>query len=145
MKNKTVHFLFFGVYLITAIAGLIFASLYLFRLEFMPYHEVAVGRSWLMVEGEYRVLILALMRVCGGGWLATTVAILILLFGPLRKGMHWPFVAIPIVGLSALIPTLIATLYVKMNSPADPPYLLAAILSALLIMALVFSVIFKHR
>lgn len=145
MKNKTIHVALFIVYLITALAGLIFASLYLFRGEFMPYHEVAVGKSWQMLNNEYQVLILALMRVSGGGWLATSVAILLLLFGPLRKGMYWPYYAIPIIGLAALIPSLVATLYVKIHSPADPPYLLAAVLSGLLIIALVISLICKHK
>lgn len=145
MKNKTIRIFLIITYAITAAAGLIFAALYLFRGEFMPYHEVAVGKPWEMVSTENQVLILALMRVSGGGWLATSTAIILALLGPVRRGMFWPYFAIPLIALATLIPTLIATLYVKSNSPADPPYLLAAILSVFLLIALVLSLIFKNK
>lgn len=145
MKSKTVKIICAIIYSITAIAGFAFAAMYLFRPEFMPYHEVAIGRPWAEVSEEYRVLILALMRVSGGGWLATSVGILLLLLIPFRNGKHWPYLGIPLIGLSALIPTLIATLHVKTNSPATPPYLLAVVLIVLLIITIILSLIFKKR
>lgn len=145
MKNKTVKIICTIIYSITAIAGFVFAAMYLFRPEFMPYHEVAVGRPWAEVSEEYQVLILALMRVSGGGWLATSVGILLLLLFPYRKGKFWAYLGIPAIGLSALIPTLMATLHVKENSPATPPYLLAVVLIGLLITTIILSLIFKKR
>jgi hypothetical protein len=106
---------------------------------------VAVGRPWAEVSEEYQVLILALMRVSGGGWLATSVGILLLLLFPYRKGKFWAYLGIPAIGLSALIPTLMATLHVKENSPATPPYLLAVVLIGLLITTIILSLIFKKR
>ena len=52
----------------------------------MPYHSEALGSSWSDVEPKTQVLILALMRVAGGGFLATGLAISILLIIPFRAG-----------------------------------------------------------
>jgi hypothetical protein len=145
MENKTVKIICTIIYWITAITGFVFAALYLFRPEFMPYHEVAVGRPWTEVSKEYQVLILALMRVSGGGYLATSIGILLLLIIPFRNGKYWPYLGIPAIGLSALIPTLIATLNVKEYSPATPPYLLAVALIVLLIITIVLSLFFKKK
>ena len=143
--TKTIKIICAIIYSITAIAGFIFAAMYLFRPEFMPYHEVAIGRPWAEVSAEYQVLILALMRVSGGGWLATSVGILLLLLFPFRKGRYWPYLGIPAIGLSALIPTFIATMHVKFNSDATPPYILAVILIGLLIATIILSLIFKKE
>lgn len=145
MKSKSIRIIISIVYWLTAVAGLLFAAMYLFRLEFMPYHEIAIGKPWLEVGREHRVLIIALMRVSGGGWLATSVGILILLLGPFRKGKYWSYFGIPAIGLAALIPTLMATLIVKTQSAATPPYLLAAILIGLLIISMVLSLVFRKK
>lgn len=145
MKFKAITIINAIIFIITALAGFLFAWMYLFRPEFMPYHEVAVGHPWEDMEPGYQVLIIALMRVGGGGWLATSTGISILLIWPFRCGKFWPNYAIPAIALSALIPTFIATLYVNQNSPATPPYLLAAALIALMIITLVLSLSFKRR
>ena len=145
MENKTVKIICIIIYCIAAITGFVFAIMYLFRVEFMPYHEVAIGRPWTEISEEYRVLILALMRVSGGGYVASSVGILLLLFIPLRNGKYWPYLGIPAIGLSALIPTLIATLYVKEHSSAIPPYLLAFALIILLITTIILALIYKKR
>jgi hypothetical protein len=145
MKNKTVKVICTIIYSLTVIIGFIFAAMYLFRPEFMPYHEVAIGKPWAEINIEYRVLILALMRVSGGGWLATSVGMLLLLLFPLRKGYYWSYIGIPAIGLSALVPTLIAILHVKSNSNATPPYILAVILIGLLITTIILSLIYKKR
>ncbi|MEN8225787.1 MAG: hypothetical protein ABFS05_10555 [Bacteroidota bacterium] len=145
MKNKTVKIFCAIIYSITALAGFVFAAIYIFRPEFMPYHAVAVGKEWAEMSSENQVLILALMRVGGGGWLATSVGILLLLLIPFRTNKFWPYLGIPAIGLSALIPTFSATLFVKLNSPATPPYLVAAILIVLLLITIVMSLIYKNR
>jgi len=111
----------------------------------MPYHEVAIGKPWDEMGKEYRVLIIALMRVSGGGWLATSVGMLLLLLIPFRKGRYWSYFAIPAIGLSVLIPTLLATIIVKTQSTAVPPYILAAVLIGLLIIAIILSLIFRQK
>ena len=96
---------------------------YLLRPEFMPYHAVALGKSWAEIDEILQILLLALMKVIGGAWLATAVAVSIMLVIPFRRGLFWARWAIPVVGLIAELPVLYATLLVARNTPASPPWL----------------------
>jgi hypothetical protein len=145
MKYRGVTIINAILFIITTLAGLLFAGMYLFRPEFMPYHAVAVGMPWSDVSPEFQILIIALLRVGGGGWLATSVGMSILLLWPFRYGKFWPNYAISAIALSALIPTFIATLYVKQNTSANPPWLLAAILIGLMVITIILSIVFKKR
>jgi len=98
-----------------------FGLVYLLRSEFMPYHAVAVGQSWSEVPAAYQVLIVALMRVVGGAWLATATALIMVLVGPFRRGQPWARWAVGLVGLLAYGSALYATLLVQHHTPATPP------------------------
>ncbi len=126
---KTIAFI---CYLIVGLMGLLFAFFYLTRQEFMPYHSDAVGMRWEDVSPHVQVLIIALMRVSGGGWLATSIGIFFMLVARRKYETMFFRFALLLIALSALIPTLIATLYVKNHSPANPPWIAAAIGIALI-------------
>ena len=111
----------FSCYLLDLLLLTVFALMYLLRSEFMPYHADAVGQSWAEVGPAFQILISALMKVTGGGWLATAIAIGVLLFIPFRKGMRWAYWAIPAIGLPISLSSLYATIYVAHNTPASPP------------------------
>lgn len=119
---------------IVILIGLLFAGLYLFRRKFMPYHADAVERPWSELDKEVRVLIIALMRVVGGGWLASSLAMSIFMCLFILNGDPFASIALVITGLAVSIPTLIATLIVKQRSKANPP-VLAAVLSMVLLLA----------
>jgi hypothetical protein len=116
--------------LLIGIAGLI----YLFRLQFMPYHAIAVGKTWVEVNSAFQILLLALIRVVGGAWIATALAMGILLFIPFRQGMRWARWSVPAIGLVAELPALYVTLSVTLNTPATPPWK-AVVLSMVLLVA----------
>jgi hypothetical protein len=99
-----------------------FGWVYLFRSEFMPYHAVAIAQEWSDVDREFQIIILALMRSAGGAWLATALAIAMLLWGPFRQGQRWTYWAIPAIGLMVSVPALYATLYVRHHTAANPPW-----------------------
>jgi hypothetical protein len=120
-------------FILVGITGLIFAALYLFRGKFMPYHADALGRSWGELDAETRVLIMALMRVAGGGWLATTVAIALILNFSFLAGEAWASWAILLTGFSVVVPTIVATLLVRTRTKAHPP-VLAAVLALVLLL-----------
>jgi hypothetical protein len=107
----------------------------------MPYHAVAVGQSWAEVNPSFQILILALMKVTGGAWLATALGVGILLFIPFKQGKRWTYWAIPAIGLPTSLTSLYATLYVARNTPASPPWIAAACGTLLLVIGFLFSVI----
>ncbi len=60
----------FGCYLLTFFIVSLFAAAYLKRSDFMPYHGLAVGLPWKEVEPRMQLLLMALIRVVGAGWIA---------------------------------------------------------------------------
>ncbi len=116
--------------LLIGIAGL----LYLSRSQFMPYHAIAVGKAWAEVTSPFQILLLALIRVVGGAWIATALAMGILLFIPFRQGMRWARWSVPAIGLVAVLPALYVTLSVTLHTPAAPPWK-AVVLSVVLLVA----------
>jgi hypothetical protein len=121
------------VFSIFILISFFFAFLYLFMPQFMPYHADAVKMQWDAVAKEFQILILALMRTCGGGWLATAIGMSFILFIPFRKDLRWANLALLLVGLTAAVPSLIATLLVQFNTTASPPWIVAAISIVLVI------------
>lgn len=111
----------FFCYLASTLVAFSFSFIYLTRKEFMPYHSDAVDREWHEVDEGYQVVILALMRGIGGGWLAVGIGMVFLLVFPFRTQALWATIAIPLVGLSAAGAALYATFYVKNNTKATPP------------------------
>ncbi|MGF1536474.1 MAG: hypothetical protein ACFB4J_08340 [Elainellaceae cyanobacterium] len=108
-----------------------FSLIYLFRPEFMPYHALAVGQSWDQIPPEFQALILGLMRATGGGWLATAIAMAIILFRPFKRGELWARWAVPFIGLTTAVPLLYLTLSIAIRTPATSPWI-AALLGVVL-------------
>lgn len=142
---KTIRIISFTCYTMVALLGFVFAFIYLTRPEFMPYHADAVGVEWKEVNENFQVLIIALMRVSGGGWLTTSLSISFLLIVDRKFKKLWLKLALVAVGLATLIPSLWVTLYVKSNSPADPPWLAAVVGILLLLAALIVDLIWFHK
>ena len=128
-------------YSFVALISIIFGLIYLCKNQFMPYHSEAVGLSWSNLDRNLQVLIIALMRAAGGGFLATGLAILLLLIIPWRAGDIWSIYAIPAIGLCTSIGTLYATLLVKTRTPGKPPVRLSLLALILTASGLIFSVI----
>ena len=123
-----------------AILGLtIMGLIYLFRTEFMPYHAVAVGRSWVEVDSAFQILLLALIRAFGGASFSTALAMGIILFIPFRQGVLWARWAIPSIGYAYQLPSLFVTLTVTLNTPATPPWKFVVLAMVLLLVGLVLS------
>jgi hypothetical protein len=79
----------FGCYLLSLILCGVFGLLYLFSPQFMPYHAMAIGATWKDLAPAYRILILALMKSAGAGFLGSCIAGLFILFIPFRSGFLW--------------------------------------------------------
>ncbi len=109
-------------YGITALASLVLGITYLVKSSFMPYHDAALAQSWSELGSNIQVLILALMRVAGGGWIAMAFIITALIIKPFWKDQQWALITLPLIILLFYIPNLWATLSVAMKTPGDPPW-----------------------
>lgn len=110
------------LYAVTAFVSMVLGAIYLLRDSFMPYHAVALGRSWGEIDPQTQALVKALMEVAAGGWLALGVLVLLLVVFPMRRGERWARFAAPAALLIFYVPTLLATLRVLQETPASPPW-----------------------
>jgi hypothetical protein len=129
----------FTCHLLTVITLFVFGLIYFFRVEFMPYHAVAVGAQWSELAPEFQVLFLGLMKVVGGAWIGGATAMALLLFIPFRRGEGWSIYSVPLIGIIVSGSSLYATLYVAGNTPANPPWIAAAVSIVLLVIGFLLS------
>jgi hypothetical protein len=119
---------------------LIFGFTYLLRPEFMNYHRIAVQKDWKELAPEIQILILALMRTIGGGFLSVALAIFILQLEFNRNQYHWIALIILIVGVVLNICVVYATLLVRMKTKGRPPTVIALLLLIMLLIGYFFNV-----
>lgn len=129
----------FSCYLITAIVSIIFGIIYLTRSKFMPYHQVALEKEWTELDIKIQTLILALMRAAGGGFLATGMTIILLMYLYIKTIEEWIIFIIPTIGFVTLLSSLYATLLVKNRTPGLPPVNLNLVLIGLMITGFILS------
>ncbi|MGK7949110.1 MAG: hypothetical protein AB4368_09980 [Xenococcaceae cyanobacterium] len=138
---STTFLISFISYSFVAVVSIVFGLIYLIKNQFMPYHSEALGLSWSDLKPNFQVLILALMRAVGGGFLATGLTMLILLIIPYRAGEIWSIYAIPAISLCTSSGTLYATWLVKTRTPGNPPLGLSLLALGLTIIGFIFSLI----
>jgi len=120
------------LFVLSVVPGAVFGLIYLVIPRFMPYHAAAAGVGWPELSPGLRALILALLRVAGGGFLAASAAVLIMILRGFRRGLAWSYWAIPLVGACSSVPTLYATLFLKLRTQAATPWPLPALSLVLL-------------
>jgi hypothetical protein len=131
----------FICYLVAALVSIGFGLVYLARSTFMPYHRDALSTSWEKLDTPLQALLLALIKVAGGGFLTSGLSVGFMLFFPFRAGESWARFAIPLVGLAMSLPSLYATVLVRRRTPATPPVAISMILIALILLGFVFSMV----
>lgn len=131
----------FLCYSVTAMLSILFGSIYLTRSKFMPYHAVALGKQWADLEQEFQILLLALMRVAGGGLLATGIGVILLLFAYLSAEARWTLVIIPTISLITSLSSFYATCLVSTRTPGSPPMTLTLFSIGLILAGLILSFI----
>jgi hypothetical protein len=131
----------FACYSVVSVFCVACGILYLLRRCFMPYHEAAVGVPWTQLDPRLQALLLGLLRATGGGLLTGGLALAVLLAVPFRAGETWPLWALPLVGLATVLPTLYATIYIRVRTGANTPVWLSAAGLALVALGAVLSAI----
>ena len=122
-----------------AIAGLIsilFGVRYVFASQFMPYHATVAGNSWNELEPGVRTIILGMLKIIGGGFLAYGLAVLWLLI-PLGQRQSWAAWAVLTVSIASVLPSVYVTIWLRRVSPSARTPVAPAV--AVLVMALAGS------
>jgi hypothetical protein len=111
------------------IGGLVYAL----RDTYLPYHAAATSHDWQTLEPGVQVLFKAMLNGAGGLMLLTSFILIVLLIIPFRQNERWSFWAIPLIGISAMLITIRAAVFVDVNTPANPPWLALLIVITLFI------------
>jgi len=116
-----------------------FGIIYLFRTSFMPYHSEALSLDWSEVESNTQFLILALMRGVSGGFIAISIAVIVLQKKFSSTKIPWIPWLILTTGLIVTSASIYATMIVRLNSPGKQPTTMAIVGILLLIIGYVFN------
>jgi hypothetical protein len=76
-------------YLIPTVGLLLQGLLYVTTPRFMSYHADALGTTWEELPANYQGFMLGVLKAMGAGSVAVTVALLIMILIPFRRGQAW--------------------------------------------------------
>ncbi len=107
---------------IVALQSLLFGIVYLVSDKFMPYHAEAIGRSWQALDGKLQILILAMMKAMGSGYLVSAAVAAVLLIIPWRRGEKWGRWTLFLVGLAVSSYSAGLALFVQIQTAAHTPW-----------------------
>ena len=117
----------------------LFGSIYLFKKTCMSYHVQALGLAWQDVPVNTRLIILALMKIAGSGWLAAAAALIYLLILLASQGSFFICAAIFSIELLIWVPSTYVTFKVSSNTGAKTPWLLCLLLFCLAFITFLIS------
>lgn len=96
--------------------------LYLTTSRFMSYHGEALGMTWEALPSHHQGFVLGVIKGMGAGSVGVTLALLIMLVGPFRRGDAWARWAVPTVGITFTMLTAYAAYTIDIRTPASPPW-----------------------
>ncbi len=133
------------IYLVIGVVDIILGVVYFTSDQFLFYHSQAVGASWEETDPGTQTLILALMKLAGGGWLALGLFTIALV---LREFKHSSLLArwiLPAGTLIFYLASLAATWSVYRETGADSPWAPSLAVSVFSLIALVLDAPWSMR
>ena len=122
-----------GCYLLVSALMVVGGARYALATKVMTYHEAALGRSWEDVDPRSRMMLLALLRGGGAGSIGLGLALgAITAFG-MRRGAAWARWAVPVAGLSSLVPISYQAAWLARATGATTPWSVPVLGSVLLL------------
>ena len=123
-----------AIYLFIGLIDLVLGIIYCTSDQFLSYHSQAVGASWQEVDVGTQTLILALMKVAGGGWLALGFLTIAFALGAFKNNSTLARWALPSGTVIFWMASLAATWSVYQKTGAQSPWApsLAVIVFALI-------------
>jgi hypothetical protein len=131
-----------------AIAG--FAAIgagfqYLMATEFTSYHAEVVGKSWSEIAPGMQSIVLGLLTIVGGGFMASGFSMLFLLV-PLYRGELWAHGAILVITSAMWAPTQYVTIALRIVAPeAQTPVVPTAFIIGLVFFGVVLSFLARMK
>jgi hypothetical protein len=62
--------------LLVALGGILFGVRYMRREKYLPYHADVAGKSWNELDPGVQIIILGMLKIIGGGFVALGVTLL---------------------------------------------------------------------
>lgn len=107
----------------------------------MHYHSQAVSLKWDEIGKDMQLLILALMKTVGGGFIAVAVAIVLLQLKFYLEKISWIPLLILVMGLIIYLASIYAQIQVRRNTPGNPPITISFLGIVMLIAAYIFNIL----
>ena len=124
----------------TPTVGLLLQGLlYVTTPTFMPYHADALGTTWEALPAHYQGFVIGVIKAMGAGSIGVTLALLIMLAVPFRRGDAWARWAVPTIGAVFTALTAYAAFTIDVRTPASPPWRQTCGLTALYLTGAVVS------
>lgn len=102
---------------LAALLAIFFGIRYLLAKEFMPYHAVVAGQPWSGLSPGVQTVILGMLRIIGGSFIAYGLMLLWLLL-PLSRHEAWASWATLSISAMSIVPTVYVTLWLRRFAPA---------------------------
>lgn len=124
-----------GIYLVFGAVDVVLGATYFSTKQFMSYHAEATGASWQELDAGFRILILALLKLAGGGWFALGVITIALSWVALKTRNAVARIALPVTGLLSWSASFAATWGVYQATGALTPWMPSLAMMGLALLA----------
>ncbi len=124
-----------GIHLLLGAVDLALGATYCFSNQFMSYHAEAVGASWQELDAAVQTLILALMQLAGGGWIALGFITITLAWIAFRNRVAVARFTLPVAGLLSWSASFAATWGVYQVTGAETPWMPSLAMMGLALLA----------
>ena len=129
----------FSCYFVVGLFWTIVGIVYLFSPKIMTYHQRVIGVGWNDLDPGFQTMILMLLKGTGLGDLVTGIAMGILLLIPFRRGEKWVRWALPLIGLSSLLPTAGGALFLSISTGTWTPWPVLVVANVIIVAGFFFS------
>lgn len=134
-----------GIYLVVGMIDIILGVVYFSSEQFLSYHAQAVGVSWQEVNTGFQTLILALMKVAGGGWCSLGFFTIVLALAAFRTGSAVARWALPTGTVTFYVASFVATWGVYQETGAPTPWGQSLAVIGFVLLALVIDAPWSSR
>ena len=111
-----------AVYAVPTLGLLGQGLLYVTTSRFMPYHADALGVAWEDLPANYQGFLVGVLKGMGARSIAVTLALIIIILIPFRRGDAWARWAVPVIGVVFTALTAYASFTIATRTPASPPW-----------------------